>query len=173
MKNDQLAKLNFEGWPLPETYLAELGRVAALWATLESFLNMCIGKLAGFNDLSDSKPFILVTHSSFPQRLDMLAALCEQLVRDFPNLKDYPSVVQQLRQAQKLRNDYMYYGMALNEESGQVQMAKGTARGIVKVGVEAVSIADIRRASIVIHEANLALYKLVLGRTIQPIWERR
>jgi hypothetical protein len=173
MKNDQLLKLNFEGWPLPDAYLVELGRVAALWATAESFLNLCIAKLSGFNNLNDPKPFILVTHSSFPQRLDMLSALCEQLVNEFPNLKGYSAVVQQLRQAQKLRNDYMHYGMSLNEESGRVEMAKGTARGTVKVGVEPVSIADIRRATVAIHEANLALYKLVLGQSITPVWERR
>ena len=103
----------------------------------------------------------------------MLAALCEQLVKEFPNLKGYPAVVQQLRQAQKLRNDYMHYGMALNEESGEIEMAKGTARGTVKVGVESVSIADLRRTTVAIHEANLALYKLVLRRTIEPVWSRR
>jgi hypothetical protein len=173
MKNDQLLRLNFDGWPLPDAHLLELGRVCALWATLESFLNTCIGKLAGFNDLFNPKAFILVTHSSFPQRLDMLAALCEQLLNEFPNLKGYAAVVQQLRQAQKLRNDYMHYGMALNPEVGEVQMAKGTARGSVKVGVETVTIADLRRATVAIHEANLALYKLVLGRTIDPIWSRK
>jgi len=173
MKNEQVLKLNFDNWPLPDAYLVELGRVAALWASLESFLNMCVGKLAGFNDLNDPKAFILTTHSSFPQRLDMLAALCEQLVREFPNLKDYPAVVQQLRQAQKLRNDYMHYGMALNEASGHVEMAKGTARGTVKVGVQSVSIADLRRATMAIHEANLALYKLVLRHDVEPIWSRR
>lgn len=164
MKNDQLLQLNFDGWPLPDEYLIELGRVCALWATLESFLNLCVGKLAGFNDLNDPKAFILVTHSSFPQRLDMLAALCEQLVKEFPNLKGYAPVVQQLRQAQKLRNDFMHYGMALNQESKQVEMAKGTARGTLKVGVEAVTVADLRRATVSINEAQLALYKLVLGR---------
>lgn len=173
MKNDQLLKLNFDGWPLPDAHLLELGRVCALWATLESFLNLCIGKLAGFNDLNDPKAFILVTHSSFPQRLDMLAALCEQLVNEFPNLTSYAAVVQQLRQAQKLRNDFMHYGMGLNPESGHVEMAKGTARGSVKVGVEKVTVADLRRASVSIHEAQLALYKLVLGRTLEPTWSRK
>lgn len=173
MDNDQLLKLNFGGWPLPDAHLIELGRVGALWAALESFLNLCIGKLAGFNDLNDPKPFILVTHSSFPQRLDMLAALCEQLVNEFPNLANYNDVVQQLRQAQKLRNDFMHCGMALNPGSGNVEMAKGTARGSVKVRVEKVTVADLRRASVSIHEAYLALYRLVLGRTIEPIWSRK
>lgn len=173
MNKEQLLKFNLEGWPLPDDYLVELGRIAALWATIESFLNLCIGKLAGFNDLNDPKPFILVTHSSFPQRLDMLAALCEQLAKEFPNLNDYSTVVNQLRKAQKLRNEFMHYGMVLNDETGQVEMAKGTARGTVKVGVATISIADIRLATVAIHEANLALYKLVLGRTIEPVWEKK
>jgi hypothetical protein len=173
MKNDEILKLNFDGWPLPDTYLLEMGRVAALWATLESFLNLCIGKLAGFNNLNDPKAFILVTHSSFPQRLDILSALCEQLVQEFLNLKGYEVVVRQLRQAQKLRNDFMHYGMAENPESGQIEMAKGTARGTLKVGVEKVTIADLRRAAMAIHEAQLALYKLVLRQEITPVWTRR
>lgn len=173
MKNDEILKLNFDGWPLPDSYLLEIGRVAALWATLESLLNLCIGKLAGFNDLKDPKAFILITHSSFPQRLDILSALCEQLVQEFSKLKGYEAVVQALKQAQKLRNDFMHYGMSENPESGQVEMAKGTARGKLKVGVEKVSVADLRRATMAIHEAQLMLYKLVLGVELSPIWERR
>lgn len=173
MKNEEVIKLNFDGWPLPDAYLIEIGRIAALWANLESFLNTCIGKLAGFNDMFDPKPFILVTHSSFPQRLDILAALCEQLVNEFPNLEGYDAVIQRLRQAQKLRNDFMHYGMSENPESGQIEMAKGTARGVLKVGIEKVTLADLRRASMAIHEASLALYKLVLKREIPPIWLNR
>jgi len=102
----------------------------------------------------------------------MLAALCEQLVNQSPNLTSHAAVVQQLRQAQKLRNDLMHNGMGLNPESGHVEMARGTARGSVKVGVEKVTVADLRRASVSIHEAQLALYKLVLGRTLEPTWSR-
>ncbi|MBX3321237.1 MAG: hypothetical protein KF890_15275 [Nitrospira sp.] len=172
MKHEEVLKLNLKSWPLPDDYLIELGRVAALWATLETFLNMCIGKLAGFNDINDAKPFILITHSSFPQRLDMLAALCEQLADKFSNLKHYKTVVSQLRDAQKLRNDFMHYGMSVNPESGQVQMAIGSARGTVKVSIKSIGLQDIRRASIAIHEAELALYKLVLKREVPPKWSK-
>ena len=172
MKHEEVLKLNLKSWPLPDDYLIELGRVAALWATLETFLNMCIGKLAGFNDINDAKPFILITHSSFPQRLDMLAALCEQLADKFSNLKDYKTVVSQLRDAQKLRNHFMHYGMSVNPESGQVQMAIGSARGTVKVSIKSIGLQDIRRASIAIHEAELALYKLVLKREVPPKWSK-
>src|SRR6266567_5568123 len=162
MKDDEIAKLNFDRWPLPDQYLLELGRVAALWASLESFLNICIGKLSGFNDLNDPTAFILVTHSSFPQRLDILSALCEHLANSFPMLKAYKAVVERLRHAQKLRNDFMHYGMQENPDSGNVEMAKGTARGTLKLRVEKVTVADLRRASVAIHEAELQLYRLVL-----------
>ncbi|MDP3000061.1 MAG: hypothetical protein Q8N47_21425 [Bryobacterales bacterium] len=75
MTNDEVRKLDFAGWPLLEEYLVEIGRVAVLWSGLEGFLGICIGKLAGFNELTDPKPFILVNHTSFPQRLDILSTL--------------------------------------------------------------------------------------------------
>lgn len=172
MKNEEVSKLDFEGWPLPSAYLEELGRVSALWATLESFLNLCIAKLAGFNEVNDPKPFILVTHASFPQRVDILGALCEHLVGDFENLKDYKAVIAKLRGAQKLRNKFMHNGMAADPDSGRIQMGIGSARGSLKATIEPIEIADIRRATMEVHEAQLALYKLVLRREIAPRWER-
>ncbi|HKO98135.1 MAG TPA: hypothetical protein VJU86_14150 [Pyrinomonadaceae bacterium] len=173
MKNEEIAKLDFSGWPLSDEYLIEIGRVCALWAQLESFLNICIGKLAGFNDLSDPKAFILITHSSFPQRLDILGTLCEQLLPEFPSLTGYKEVVGDLKAAQKLRNNFTHNGMALNEETGFVEMPIGSARGSLKVTVEKITIADIRRATIAISEAHAALYKLVLQKDLQPAWKRR
>jgi hypothetical protein len=172
VKNDEVRKLKFENWPLPDEYLMEIGRVAELWAMLESQVNVFIGKLAGF-DLFDPKPFILVTHASFPQRLDMLASLCQQLLRDYPTLTEYEKVVGKLRAAQSERNKYMHHGMSLNPETGRVEMAIGSARGSLKVSVEPITIADIRRAAMSIHEAMLALSNLVLGRADAPMWERQ
>jgi hypothetical protein len=67
--NDELAKLNFSGWQLRDDYVIEVGRVALLWAVLENFLMTCIGKLAGFDKPLDERAFILLAHSTFPQRL--------------------------------------------------------------------------------------------------------
>jgi hypothetical protein len=173
MNNEDLRKLNLSAWPLPDEYLIEVGRVSALWASLESLLNLCIGKLAGFNELTDPKPFILITHTSFPQRLDMLGALSEQRVTEFPHLAGYKEVIGALKSAQKLRNNFMHHGMALNPKSGAVEMAIGSARGTLKVSVAKVDIADIRRATMAIDEAQTALYKLVLQRDLQPVWRRR
>lgn len=172
MNNEEVERLDLTGWPLPDSYLLEIGRVTAIWASLESLLNVCLGKLAGFNDLSDPKPFILVNHSSFPQRLDMLGALCEQLTPNFPSLANYEATISALRNAQKERNKFAHNGASLDEQTGEIIMAVGSARGRLKTSVQKVRIADVRRAAISIHDAQRSLYKLVLGRDIAPISER-
>lgn len=170
MKDEELGQLKLDGWPLSSEYLIEIGRVSILWAELEALLNVCVGKLAGF-DHEDQRWFVLVNHSSFPQRLDMLGSLCECLVHSYPSLRDYQEVVSALRSAQALRNKFMHHGMAVNPDTGKVEMAIGSARGSVKVAVTAVGLMDIRRAAIQVHDGMRALYRLVLGKSIPPITE--
>lgn len=173
MKNNELERLEWSGWPLPDEYLTELGRISALWATLENFLSICIGKLAGFDELADPKPFILVTHSSFPQKLDMLSSLCSVLEKERPRLARHVDVVAKLRSAQKSRNKYLHNSIGPSEDGQSFQIAQGSARGKLKTSVEPISIAGIRRATIEIDAAFSALYGLVLGRELGPVWERR
>ena len=173
MNDDKIMRLNFDGWPLPKEYLEELGRIGTLWASLESFMALCLGKLAGFDKLVDPTAFILLNHTNFPQRLDMLGSLCETLVPAYPTLKGYKDVVSKLRSAQTLRNKFLHNALSIDETSGEVGMAVGSARGTLKVGVQKVTLADVRRCTMAIHEAQLALYKLVLGRGVPPIWTRR
>ncbi|MDX6577314.1 MAG: hypothetical protein QOE96_3267 [Blastocatellia bacterium] len=173
MTNEELTTIDFSGWPLPDQYLVELGRISALWASLESFLNICIGKLAVFNDVNDPKPFILIAHSSFPQRLDILGSLCEQLTSEFPKLGEYKDVLSALKTAQKLRNDFSHQGMSLNEENGFVEMPIGSARGSLKVTIRKIELPDIKITIVAIDEAQCALCKLVLGRDLTPVWKKR
>ena len=57
MKNEEISSLDFSGWPVPDDFLSEIGRVAVLWANLESLLNISLTKLAGFRDPLDSRAF--------------------------------------------------------------------------------------------------------------------
>lgn len=43
MNDREIDALNFDDWPLPDAYLLEIGRVTALWGSLESLLNLCLG----------------------------------------------------------------------------------------------------------------------------------
>ncbi|MHB1141537.1 MAG: hypothetical protein ACYC1T_07265 [Sulfuricaulis sp.] len=173
MKNDEIEKLDLNGWPLPDEYLIEIGRISALWVSLENFLGICIGKLAGFDEAMDIKPFILVNHSSFPQKLDMLSALCELLKGEFPRLANHKEVVSKVKSAQASRNRYVHNTIGLDPDTGKMQLAQGSARGKVKASLDTVCIADIRRATIDIDEAFVALFNLVLGVDLPPVWKRK
>jgi hypothetical protein len=50
MGNYEIEDLDLSGWPISDEYLLEVGRVTVVWAELESLLNMCVGKLAGFDE---------------------------------------------------------------------------------------------------------------------------
>lgn len=173
MTNDELARLNFSGWPLRDDYVIEVGRVALLWAVLENFLMTCIGKLAGFDKPLDERAFILLAHSTFPQRLDNLSALCAILKDEFPQLANYESVIALLKTAQKARNRFIHHGAYFDEDTGTFHMAVGSARGNMKTRVDQVTVEDVKRACVQIDEANRALYKLVLKRDLPPSWQAR
>lgn len=48
----------YEDWPIPDSYLTEIGRISALWAVLEDLLNFGVARLFGFQ-LLDEKQVIL------------------------------------------------------------------------------------------------------------------
>jgi hypothetical protein len=153
-------------WPIPEEYLLELGRLCSVWATLEMQLNLFIGKLAGFNELNDMTPFILTAHASFPQRLDMLGALCEYLAPQYPTLKCHADTLAKLKAAQSARNRLIHNGIVAAEDAHGFVLVRGSARGKVKTDMNPVSPDDIRAATSQVNEAARALYKLVLGKDI-------
>ncbi len=172
MKNEEISSLDFSGWPVPDDFLSEIGRVAVLWANLESLLNISLTKLAGFKDPLDSRAFILITHASFPQRLDSFGALCEQLHPNYPELADYKKVVSVIKAAQAIRNKFMHHSLYLDADTGLIHMPVGSAHGTLRTRTEIISIEDIKRASVQIDEAQRALYKLVFGRDLPPSWSQ-
>jgi len=161
-----------EGWPLPDEFLIELGRLSALWASLESLLDTLIGKLAGFDDIADTTPFIFIAHSSFPQRLDILGSFCEMLKTDYPHLAKHKEVISKLRSAQTSRNKFAHNGITFYPETEQFVLPQGSARGKVKLSIEPVTVNSIHAVSREIHEAQLALYNLVLQTERKPVWEQ-
>ncbi len=172
MDRDELQSFDFRGWPLSDEYLVEIGRVSALWGSLEGLIDLAIAKLAGFNDLGDNRPRILSWHSSIPQKFDMISALCDQLCREHPQLGSYRDVIQKMRRAQKLRNKFIHQSIVFDPDKGTTVIGTASFRGRVKSDISEVSVAEIRQASMAINEASRGLYELVLGRDPGPGWER-
>ena len=171
-KSDNPTNFDRTNWPLPDEFLLELGRLAALWTSLEAQLDICIGKLAGFDDLSDPKPFILLHHSTVRQKLDMFSSLCEHQLVHHPNLQRYKEVVSKITAAQTSRNRYVHNGMVKSEDGKSVEMALGSARGKLKTSVRTVTIDEIKKVSVDIADAMRFLHHFVTGHDIPPFWER-
>ena len=160
------------GWPAPDEYLTELGRMTALWGSLEAATVVAFGKLAGYIDTLDMRAVIVTAHMNFQQRVDAIAALCEQLVPASPNLGDYESTVKLLKAAQKARNKFSHNGLTYDEETEKVSVTYATARGSLRLHMDVVHLADIKEASAKIHESLISLHALVTGVRYEPIWAR-
>jgi len=158
-------------WPTPDEYLIELGRMTVLWGSLESLSVVAFGKLAGYSEILDIRAVIITAHLNFQQRVDAISTLCEHLAPDYPNLKDYETVMRQLKAAQRFRNKYTHNAATLDEETGKVGLSYATARGSLKLQVETVHLADVKEACAKIHEAMCSLHSLVTGIKRAPIWE--
>lgn len=173
MKNSEIRDKQFGDWPLPQEWLTELGRMAALWASLESFVGLAIGKLAGFDEMDDPRPFILIAHSGFQQRVDIIGALCEHLLPSYPQLEGYQDVIGLLKKAQVQRNRFIHNGMHPSEKTpGKMTTGRGTARGSLKFKIEEVDLADLKRAVVDINEGMQALMNLVFATDYVPKWRR-
>ena len=132
-------------WPAPNDILLELGRLTALWGVLETSVDIAISKLAGYEANLDYRALIMVVHSSFRQKIDIVETLCEQLLPEYPHLNGYSSVMNQIKKAQKARNKYAHNGVTMDEEKGRCFISYASARGKLKTVVETVHINDIKR----------------------------
>lgn len=150
------------GSPLPDAFLVELGRVSAMWASLEQLLNLCIGKLAGFNVTKEPTAYIILVHSAFPQRLHMFGALCEQLQPHAANLTNYKTVIAGIETAQKKRNRFVHNGISHDPDTGNYLLSEGSARGKLKLSLSPVTPQEINAVSKDIQKAMKSLYQLVL-----------
>ena len=145
--------------------------MTALWPSLESVVNVGIGKLMGYDQTLDIRSVIVLAHSNFQQRIDIFESLCEQLATDFPHLKAFKTVCTQIKAAQKARNKYAHNAVSA-DENGQMVVTYASARGTLKLNVEPVRISEIKEATAKIHEACCAVHSLVTGVQVKPLWDR-
>ena len=107
-----------------------------------------------------------------PQKLDVLSALCEQLSESHESLRDHGIVVAKVRTARKARNTFLHNVLSQPDGVDSMQLVQASARGKVKASAKPITTSDIRRVLVDVHLAQLALYKLVLGKERLPIWEQ-
>ena len=155
---------------MPEEYLVELGRVNAIWASLESIINLVLAKISGF-ERHDSRSIIMFEHLSMPQKLDILGSLGDQLAENHPNLKELPESISKIKSAQTSRNKFIHNPLNYNSDNKTLEMPIATARGKLKANVHKVSITDIKRVTVQISIAQRHLYKTVFSKEYPNPWE--
>lgn len=146
MKQEQIKNIDFGNWPLPKDVLTEIGRLHSIWSSMESALTLNIAKLAGYNDMHDMRPHILLNHSTFQQKLDIFSSLCDHLSNQFTNLSQYEKVVSLLKTAQKYRNTFTHQSIVYIQENDELQLAKSSSRGKLKTPVKKIDITEIKKA---------------------------
>ncbi len=161
-----------EGWPAPTEYLTELGRMTALWSSLEASTTVAYSKLAGYGEILDMRAVIVTAHMTFQQRVDAIISLCEHLAPSFSHLDDYETTHKLLKAAQKARNKFSHNGISYDAATASVTVTYATARASLKLHTEQIRLADIKEASAKIHEAIASLHSLVTGVRRPPIWDR-
>jgi len=162
-----------QNWPAPDEYLIELGRISALWGSLESNVNIAISKLAGYEETLDWRAATLTVHSNFKQRVDILSTLCDELQYEYPHISAYKIVIAKIKKVQTRRNRYAHNAIYFNEETGKVETSFMSARGKLKITIEEVNIDDLKAISADIHEVMLDLHHLITQVRYSPVWKRK
>ncbi len=162
-KNDgTTAKLDLSGWPLPDEYLAEIGRITLLWARLEKLLATAVANLAGFGNLADPRIYIVFTRPDFQHNLGLLQELCDHLAPRNPRMQDYPQVIALLAAAALSRARYTGGGLATNPGDGRVELDVARAGDRFNLTTVPVAVTDLQQVAVEIDAAQHALYKLVM-----------
>lgn len=161
-----------ENFPAPDEYLVELGRITALWGSLESSVNIALNKLSGINDADSWRVHVLTVHSNFKQKVDAIETMCHKMQSEYHHLAMYKETIKLVRKTQNKRNHYLHNGLFYNEENGNVQTSSMQARGVLKTKVENVTVKELKEVSALIHLSLLSLHELVTTVKYPPVWER-
>lgn len=159
-------------WPMPHDYLVEFGRIFQLWGLLEANLDFAISKFLGYEGTLDWRAAIVTAHTSFSQRVDIVATLCEELKNDYPHLSDYKKTLGKLKSIQKRRNKLAHHATGYDSKTGKITASSIKARGELKTNTEFISLNELKNISADMHEVFLDIHYLVTQQRYPPMWER-
>ena len=154
---------------IPDEYVSAIGKVVVRWNHLEFILNLFLIHTLGKN-INDNRSHVVFAHMAFPQKLDVLGALAEELMKsgDEPVWEQYKlAVLPLLKEAQSGRNKVIHsiWGM----KDGWVTRASISARGSFKFLHTAVTLGEIEATIKSIEDACRALTALASPRGLESI----
>ncbi len=147
---------------LPDEFLTRIATVVVRWNMLEDYLNMLLIHLLG-KPVGEHRSHIVFTHMAFPQRLDVLGALAEEVANDpaYSQLhKCKETLLPLLRNAQQKRNQIIHSSWGFNPKSRKVFRAQMSARGVFKLSIPEIKIEELDEAITSINIAADTIYDL-------------
>lgn len=142
---------------IPDEYTNAIGAVVVRWNHLELIVNLFLIHLLG-KEIFENRSHVVFAHMAFPQKLDVMGALVEELVNvpEYVGLQKYKSEVQPLlKKAQSGRNSVIHsmWGM----KDGKVMRASISARGSLKFTW---TVADLNEIAVTIQSIEDARARL-------------
>ena len=146
---------------IPPDYLQAIGKVVVSWNQLDIGVNLLLIFFLG-KDIKHNRSHIVFAHMAFPQKLDVMGALVEDLIKQPGNkyLEAYKlTVLPLLKQAQGARNSVVH--AMWGAKSGKVRKAFMSARGTFKFSWTVADLKEIQIASQQIESAYQSLISLL------------
>lgn len=112
----------------------------------------------------DPKSAAILTHMSWPQRMDALETLIDLLKGDYPHLNRFSSVKPLLKKAQEGRNMLMHGKWAYDDKTNTVRLLRASSRGKLKLSSDPIEVGEIDAAFSNIGSACIELLKLILNK---------
>jgi hypothetical protein len=153
---------------IPDEYLKAIGGITVHWNYLEMVVNLILIHLLG-NKVMDERSHIIFAHTSFPQRMDILSALVEQVQKlpQYSRFQEYRSKVQPLlKAAQTSRNSIIHSFWGMKE--GKLTRSSISARGSLKFSSVTVTLEEIEDAQKSIAAAYKSLSELIVPHAASP-----
>lgn len=149
---------------LPDDYLVAIGKVCVQWGMLEQVVDKALHKFGDVN-MDDWRPPVFTAHMSWPQKMNILDALVDGLVGEYPALSRYKiEVAPVLRKAQSGRNRIVHAFWGYDDKTASAHILSLTARGKLKTSVDPIGISDIDSIADEIALAGMLLWKLLVGK---------
>lgn len=155
---------DFDPRNLPQELLAALGMLAASSAHTESIVQQAI---SGFLGLPWNKGLVVTAHLTMPQRFHMLEAAAKEINLDETNVNELKLHISRLKLAFDQRNQALHRSWCRDQATGCVHVVTETARGKLKVHVEAGDAQTVLDTANEMYDAGMELYKFLglLGLT--------
>ena len=152
---------------IPTEYLRAIGEVNVRWNDLDGLINVFLICLLG-KSIYEERSHIVFAHMAFPQKLDVLGALVEEVInrRGYSKLKKYKAtVLPLLKNAQKGRNLVIHSDWTMR--GGEVVRTSVSARGSFKFSSTIATLEEIEAVIQLIEKARSEMFALV-----KPDWAK-